>query len=90
MKRQFSVESLEPDEARSALSAQKQGDVQMFVIWPADTMGFKLYYADFVRYFDDLWRPSSDDIWVVTSDFKWLLELDHEETVTVFESAGEH
>jgi hypothetical protein len=71
-----------PDEVRATLSGLPIGDDWVEVVWPFERAGVRMRFRDFVRYYDDLWYPSSDDLLITNSTKTWLLEVNHEETVT--------
>lgn len=67
------------EEVRSWLhSLPVEAESLVRVDWTRDGVGVEVPFSVFVRYFDDLWYPSSDDVVVVFPDGA-VLFLDHEE-----------
>lgn len=71
-----------PDQVRAVLFGLPIGDDWVEVVWPYERAGVRMRFRDFVRYYDDLWYPSSDDLLITNGTKTWLLEVNHEETVT--------
>jgi hypothetical protein len=73
---------LTDDEVRSWLSSLPvDAECLASVDWARDGLGVEIPFSVFMRYFDDLWYPSSDDVVVVFSDGAVLL-IDHEERLS--------
>ena len=57
---------------------------QVKVYWDATRDGILITYKLFIKYYDDLWYPSSDDVWIFDDGLEWLLEISHEEEIAFY------
>src|SRR5262249_28890113 len=74
-----------PEEVRNLLFSYRPDSIEVTLLWLSDRYGIVISFTDFVRYYDDLWFPSRDDLWITNESFDWLIELNHEETLTLFQ-----
>jgi len=61
-----------------------RADDRSIIVWPADRAAIRVFFGDFVDYYDELWYPAADDVWVTNDERSWILELDHEEVFRFF------
>ncbi|MBN2293716.1 MAG: hypothetical protein JXM70_14915 [Pirellulales bacterium] len=73
----------DPDEIRAWLSSLPFNGL-VNVIWIGEGEGVVIDYDCFVKFYDDLWFPSSDEVWLSTLDMKLVLQIDHEEQFELF------
>lgn len=73
---------MDPEEVRSWLKTLPIQSEIVNVYWVSCNEGMIIPFSEFIRFYDDLWFPSSDDVWITTDAHIWLVELSHEEIIS--------
>jgi hypothetical protein len=82
--RRFDARDTEPSAIADWLQAQQLPEEPVKVFWLFDREGISIELKDFLKYFDELWFPSSDDIVVESESTSFVIAIDHEEQVQLF------
>jgi hypothetical protein len=82
--RHFDATGALPSEIGDWLVAQEIENEQVAVYWLYDNAAALMMMHDFIKYFDDLWYPSSDDVVVLPMSNQYVLYVDHEEHVYLY------
>lgn len=84
---EYNAQDVSADEIRSwLLKSQIQGLASF--LWIPFRDGVTIDFALFVRFYDDLWFPSSDDLLIVSSKDHVALLISHEEVMSRYKAAA--